>query len=78
MEEKAAETFSKFLPQDHPEEKSRSVKICTKSTHAVIILMFLLMLLLYAIVKTIATSSLLEKYLMLIFQNKTLNNEINN
>ena len=63
-EEGIAKSFTAFLPKDQPEERSRSVKICTKSSHIVIIFLFLSMLLTYTVVKSLFTANRIDEILL--------------
>ena len=61
-----------MFPKDKENESSRSVKICTRSTHIVIIFLLLLFLLIFAIAKTLSTTQIIEDLLVEKLRNTTL------
>ena len=53
-----------FLPQDDVNEKSRVVKICTRSSHVLIVFFMLIILFLFTIYKSIENTANLESYII--------------
>lgn len=67
------EQIHSFIPQDAKDEKSRTVKICTRSSQVIITFLILIMLFLSVIYKNLQTSNLLQQYLISLTQKNETN-----
>ena len=64
-----------FIPRDHENEKSRSVKICTRSSHVVIILFLLILFFFYIISKNITETDTLNTLLYKLIKKRNNDTE---